>query len=78
MYLYCFLIIKMFPLMFVSVAALSLVHASPHQAGKDGHHHFGVDFYQVFRQCVDLSTDLPRHGDSIPETKKTRHQYGTS
>lgn len=32
---------------FVRASPLSLLHAPPHQAGKDGHHHFGVDFYQV-------------------------------
>lgn len=31
----------------VRASPLSLLHAPPHQAGKDGHHHFGLDFYQV-------------------------------
>lgn len=61
--------IERLPIMFVSAAALSLLHASPHQAGEDGHHHFAIDFHQVFRQCVDFSTNLPRHGDGIPETE---------
>lgn len=53
---------------FVSVSALCPLHASPHQAGEDGHHHFGVDLYQVLRQGIDLRTDLPRHGNGIPGT----------
>lgn len=52
------------------MSPLSFLHPSPHQAGEDGHHHFGVDFYQVFRQGVDFGTNLPRHGDGIPGERK--------
>lgn len=49
------------------MSPLGFLHASTHQAGEDGHHHFGVDLHQVFRQGVDLRPDLPRHGDGIPD-----------
>lgn len=46
-------------------SSLNLLHASPHQAGKDGHHHLRVDLHQVLRQGIDFGSDLPGHGDGI-------------
>lgn len=52
------------------MSPLDPLHASPHQAGEDGHHHFGVDLHQVLRQGVDFGPDLPRHGNGIPGASK--------
>ena len=54
------------------VSPLRLLHASAHQTGEDGHHHFGVDLYQVLRQGVDLCSDLPRHGNGVPGAGKAQ------
>ena len=54
----------------VCVSPLSPLHASPHQAGEDGHHHFLVDLYQVLGQRVDFGPDLPRHGNCVPDEAK--------
>lgn len=54
----------------VCVFPLDLLHASTHQTGEDGHHHFGVDLHQVLRQGVDLCSNLPRHGNGIPDAGK--------
>ena len=35
-----------------------------HEAGKDGHHHLRIDLHDIFRQCVDSSTDLSCHRNS--------------
>lgn len=62
----------------VAVVHLSLspLHASAHETGKDGHDHFLVDLYQVFRQSVHLGSDLPRHGDGIPGIRSQHHNSG--
>lgn len=45
----------------VHVSPLGPFHASSHQAGEDGHHHFLVNLHQVLGQGVDFGSDLPRH-----------------
>lgn len=60
----------------VHVSALSPLHASAHETGKDGHDHFLVDLHQVLGQSVHLGSDLPRHGDSIPGIRSQHHNSG--
>lgn len=54
------------------VSPLGPLHASAHQAGEDGHHHFVVDLNQVLGQGVDLRSNLPRHGNGIPGAGRSR------
>lgn len=44
---------------------LFFAFASSHQTSKNGHHHFVIDFHQIFRKSINPSTNLTSHGDGI-------------
>lgn len=44
---------------------LFFAFASSHETGKNSHHHFVIDFHQIFRKSVNPSTNLTSHGNGI-------------
>lgn len=58
----------------VSTSVSDLLHPPTHQAGKDCHHHFGLDFHEVLGESVDTRPDLPRHRDCVPGDRVQPHQ----
>lgn len=58
----------------VSASVSDLLHPPTHQAGKDCHHHFGLDFHEVLGESVDTRPDLPRHRDCVPGDQVQPHQ----
>lgn len=50
----------------IPASVSDLLHSPTHQAGKHRHHHFGLDFHQVFGESVDTRPDLPRHRNCVP------------
>lgn len=58
----------------VSTSVSDLLHPPTHQAGKDCHHHFGLDFHEVLGESVDTRPDLPRHRDCVPGDQVQPHQ----
>lgn len=63
-----------FKYMMASANVSDLLHPPTHQAGKDCHHHFGLDFHEVLGESVDTRPDLPRHRDCVPGDQVQPHQ----
>lgn len=61
----------------IPASLLDSLHPPTHQAGKDCHHHFGLDLHEVFWESVDTGSDLPRHRDGVSRKDREVDSYKT-
>lgn len=61
----------------IPASLLGSLHPPTHQAGKDGHHHFGFDLHEVFGESIDACANLPRHGDGVSRKDREAYSYNS-